>query len=203
MKTDATKAIVRVGDGRGFIVEIQERFTGRLVITAAHCLPHLPPAHPGAYREEITYGKLLGPLDEEPNIAAECVFVDPVADIAVLRCPASDELYEDWEAYMELTERGKVRVGLGPKEGEAWVLMLSGQWSSCALEKVSNLGGLFIDKVKVRSGMSGSPIIDKAGSAIGVISVGAGCFPNPSLAGNLPGWLLRQFASRKGGVSRK
>jgi hypothetical protein len=39
------QAVVRVGDGRGFIVGLDD--TGmleRFVITAAHCLPHLPPA---------------------------------------------------------------------------------------------------------------------------------------------------------------
>jgi hypothetical protein len=78
-----TTAIIKVGDGRGFLVAAGPRI-GRCVITAAHCLPHLPPPHPASYTAERTYTKLLGGLDEECAIWAECLFVDPVADVAVL-----------------------------------------------------------------------------------------------------------------------
>jgi hypothetical protein len=75
--------IVKVGEGRGFIVEYRVKFrhpksrlkqtrksglrtTGhvknRLVVTAAHCLPKLPPSHAGAYSSDRTYD-LLGSLD--------------------------------------------------------------------------------------------------------------------------------------------
>jgi hypothetical protein len=48
--------VVTVGHGRGFVVE----GTGeRLVITAAHCLPSLPPALPSFGLEVRTYGPLL------------------------------------------------------------------------------------------------------------------------------------------------
>src|SRR5689334_2769291 len=70
-------SVVRVGEGRGFIVEARDCRVGRLVVTAAHCLPYLPPAHPSSYTEERTYGELLGSLDEAPTLAAECIFVDP------------------------------------------------------------------------------------------------------------------------------
>ena len=46
-------AIIRVGDGRGFVV-MQQRYLGgveRVIITAAHCLPH----HPARGVEEETY----------------------------------------------------------------------------------------------------------------------------------------------------
>jgi hypothetical protein len=55
-------------------------------------------------------------------------------------------------------------------------------------------------KAKFVGGMSGSPIISAEGAAIGVACLGAEdgagnqaeCSgPNPSLLGNLPGWLLR------------
>jgi hypothetical protein len=73
-KDSVIKAIVKVGDGRGFVVQgARER---RYVITAAHCLPHLPPAFGHSYLEERTYPRLLGPLADEPTIWAECLFVD-------------------------------------------------------------------------------------------------------------------------------
>jgi hypothetical protein len=34
-----------------------------MIVTAAHCLPHLPPAHPYSYSYERGYMKLLGPLN--------------------------------------------------------------------------------------------------------------------------------------------
>lgn len=43
--TGLAQAVIRVGDGRGFMVERQRQ---RFVLTAAHCLPRLPPAHPDA-----------------------------------------------------------------------------------------------------------------------------------------------------------
>ena len=56
-------AIVRVGPGRGFIVEGQDNY----IITAGHCLPHFPPCNMASYTEERTYANLLGPLGQEPN----------------------------------------------------------------------------------------------------------------------------------------
>lgn len=56
-----TGAIVKVGDGRGFLIGNQSPWPHR-VITAAHCLPHLPPAHRGSFTEDRTYANLLGPL---------------------------------------------------------------------------------------------------------------------------------------------
>src|SRR5262249_44463616 len=74
------RAVVTVGDARGFIIEHTQH---RLVVTAAHCLPKLPPAHPASYNHERTW-KLLAPLGEKPAVRTECLFVDPIADIAVL-----------------------------------------------------------------------------------------------------------------------
>jgi hypothetical protein len=43
-------------------------------------------------------------------------------------------------------------------------------------------------------GMSGSPILAKNGSAIGVVTTPQG--PNPRLASHLPGWLLGELGLR-------
>ena len=97
-----TNSVIKVGDGRGFVVEGVDGT--RYVITAAHCLPNLPVPHGLSYTEERTYPKLLGRLGEEPSAWAECVFVDPVADIAVLSEPDNQELGEQAEAYGALVE---------------------------------------------------------------------------------------------------
>src|SRR5215471_9157363 len=80
MKHDeATRAVLRVGEGRGFVVEHKLKLgTERLVITAAHCLPHFTPRNAFAYTEERTYKALLGPLGADATVWAECLFVDPV-----------------------------------------------------------------------------------------------------------------------------
>ena len=47
--------VITVGQGRGFVVEGAGE---RLVITAAHCLPSLPPALPSFGLEARTHGPL-------------------------------------------------------------------------------------------------------------------------------------------------
>jgi hypothetical protein len=106
------RAIVKVGGGRGFIIEHRREvppFNGKrfasdhLVITAAHCLPRFPPCHSASNSYERTYASLLGTLDAaKPGVRAECVFADPVADIAVLSHP-DYQVYEDAGAYDVLT----------------------------------------------------------------------------------------------------
>jgi hypothetical protein len=92
-----TNAVIRVGDGRGFIVKDagRARFgwrNERVVITAAHCLPSFPPCHAASYSEERTYEALLGPLRQKPTVWAECLIVDPIGDIAVLGKPLSEHM---------------------------------------------------------------------------------------------------------------
>ena len=76
--------VITAGSGRGFVVEGAGE---RLVITAAHCLPFLPPAQSFFGPKERAYGPLLAPLGDEPRAWAVCRFVDPIADIAVLGSP--------------------------------------------------------------------------------------------------------------------
>jgi hypothetical protein len=151
-------AVVTVGDGRGFVAEIDG---DRLIVTAAHCLPFLPPAHPWSYLDERTYRALVGPLGSKPTITAECLFADPVADVAVLGPPDSQELSEHTDAYEAFVEavtplaignaptmvlqREQITGGMYvegkwtealpierwvPGEGEASALYLNGKWIS-------------------------------------------------------------------------
>src|SRR5262245_16874853 len=90
----ALAAVVRVGGGRGFIVEGRGRFrANRYVITAAHCLPYFPPCHGASQPHERTYEKLLALLGEQPSIWCECLFADPT----VLGSP--ETLSEQADAY--------------------------------------------------------------------------------------------------------
>jgi hypothetical protein len=97
---DITRAIVKVGEGRGFVVQGRTRY----VITAAHCLPFQPLPHPGSYTQERTYEALLGPIEGEQRVSAECLFVDPVADLAVLGSPDNQAMFDEAQLYVEWVE---------------------------------------------------------------------------------------------------
>jgi len=103
MNLPSPACVVRVGDGRGFICEYRISTEGlprlrtarwrkflvrRVIMTAAHCLRNLPPAHPFSNTEERTFPKLISTLDgSRKDIWVECLYADPVADIAVLGQP--------------------------------------------------------------------------------------------------------------------
>jgi Trypsin-like peptidase domain len=194
-------AVIRVGDGRGFLVA--SKSNGRSVIlTAAHCLPHLPPAHPASYTEERTYANLVGPLGEEPTTWTEALFVDPVADVAVLGAPNGQVFYDEWEAYEAFVEgRPLVKLAAVTRQAPMSLLTLGGQWTQCDAE-VGRLGHrLTLCSAHIEAGMSGSPIVNRSGRAVGIVSVGSlvnGAqtkeqHGQPVLLGTLPGWLLAEL----------
>jgi trypsin-like peptidase len=186
---DAARAVVAVGKGRGFVVETQD---DRVVITAAHCLPKFPPRASISHTEERTYPKLLGKVGGRRSVCAECIFLDPVADIAVLASPDDQELAAKADEYNELTKAATLsRVSeLKTETVSAWVFPLKGPPFQCVVQ-ASRRGLLWIEKAKIVPGMSGSPILAEDGSAIGVVVTPNG--PNPSLASHLPGWLLAEL----------
>ena len=55
----AKRAVIAVGDGRGFVVE--GRGEKLCVITAAHCLPHLPPPDPASNCHVVGMALLVKP----------------------------------------------------------------------------------------------------------------------------------------------
>ena len=85
------------GDGNGY-----RKLRRKVVVTASHCLPDAPKLMSGVDYQSATYPKLLAPLDEEPSVPTQCLFFDPVADVAVLgepetkNCPTSGTPTTRW-----------------------------------------------------------------------------------------------------------
>lgn len=193
----ALAAVIRVGDGRGFVVE--ERGS-RVVITAAHCLPYLPPALGGiTATEERTYWELLARIGEEPSVAAECLFADPVGDIAVLGTPDTQEFPDEAAAYDELVAAADtLTMANTPAKTEGWLLSLDGEWFKCIVQQNGGPLWIFYAQQPIVGGMSGSPILGSDGAAIGVVCASASIGgrpsrdggPNPRLSYHLPGWML-------------
>lgn len=221
------ECVVKVGDGRGFVFNYRQtlpphpgwkRFRElRLVITAAHCLPKLPPAHRSSYLEERTYKDLLGALkDQEGKIYAECLFADPVGDVAVLGSPDDQELSDQAAAYDTFVEgRPALRIGEA-RRGTGWVLSLDGKWVRTTVDRpVMSFSGTSLTVEWVKAGMSGSPILNDVGRAIGLLAVGSETVGfggerieeeasgQPILSQCLPGWMLHsKKAIYRGGNGR-
>jgi hypothetical protein len=185
--------VITVGQGRGFVVESAGE---RLVITAAHCLPFLPRASPSFGLEARAYGPLLARRGDPPRARAVCRFVDPIADIAVLGSPDAPDA-DDYKALMAtatvlpIGDRVRHPVNFW---APARLLSLDGRWFSCTIRHFG--GPLWITHAaeRVHGGMSGSPIVAEAGTAIGVvctITTPRDGGPNPRLSDSLPGWLLQ------------
>lgn len=200
IETDGSHSggILRVGDGRGFVVPSRcENFGNACaVITAAHCLKQLPPPHPGRYTEEATYARILGPLNAaKPEIWAECLFVDPINDIAVLGCPDEQEFSEQADAYHELMDDApEFMISAPPQEGgepSFQLLALDGKWVEASM-KIFRCSLSLRSSSKIKCGMSGSPIIDANGKAIALVSTDNF---NPILAQCLPVWLWKALRS--------
>jgi hypothetical protein len=138
-------------------------------------------------------------LHEEPTIAAECLFVDPVSDLAVLGPPDDQDLWDAAAAYEEfIATTEAIDIAHAQKRETGWLLSLKSRWEQCVVRH--NGGGIWIFNASgegINAGMSGSPIINSDGSAIGVVCLGNGEAnateggPNPRLAAHLPGWLLK------------
>lgn len=192
------RSVVKVGDGRGFVVRGMQEYD-RFILTAAHCLPHLPqaPSEPS----ERTYPDLVSSLGVVQKVWTECMFVDPIADIALLGPPDGQSLCNEFEAYDDLLNDVRpLAVSEAPSEGYAWLLSLDGEWTNCRVSRQPG-GPIWISEAKnIQGGMSGSPILAGDGTAIGLVSSGA-CFnadevcheggPQPVLVETLPAGIMK------------
>jgi hypothetical protein len=195
-----TSAVVKVGDGRGFIIGSDK---GRFVVTAAHCLPRsrYPSPHLANGVDELTIPRIMGPLGSKRAIWAELCVLSLTDDLAVFTGPDGQEHSDRHHDYEQFTATA-IPVGEPPPidpscewggvpGAPAWVLSLDCSWLPCTV--YGNSRFLTVRGAKIRRGMSGSPIVDAAGAAIGLISTSSEEDHNinvhPCLAGCLPRWL--------------
>jgi hypothetical protein len=210
----AKAAVISVGEGRGFLIE---RCSKQFIITAAHCLPMdcewdviLPYTPREGYTEERTYRKLLASLDGEPAISAECLFVDLVADIAVLGRPDGQIYFEEANAFDQLVESATpIEITDASKGEQAWLLSVDGEWFPCGTSRSTANQPIWLDDAEggIKSGMSGSPIVSPDGEAFGILCISSSFGEQDRKAAtkgrliplvqSLPGWLLYSHSDQK------
>jgi len=125
-----------------------------------------------SYLEEKTYKNLLGTLNEPGKVWAECVFADPIADVAILSMPDDQALSEQSDAYEQLSDAVNPLRLREAIEGETvWVLDLDGQFRSGIVKEVNDTFVQVLGCV-MKPGMSGSPLLGNDGAAISVCVLG-------------------------------
>jgi len=193
-----TRGVLRVGHGRGFVVELNGQ---RVVISAAHCWgARLPHNHVADYQVNRTR-RLLGLLGGKQTVWTELLFGDPIADIAVLGAPDDQIFPEQYFAYEQLLDAmqplaiadAPVETRNKPGTGSMRLLSLDGTWVEGQAERRGWC--LWVRPAEITApGMSGSPIINSAGAAIGVVVSGGpgdSCL-NPVIVDRLPAGFLQK-----------
>jgi hypothetical protein len=159
----ATRALVKVaGTCRGFVVA--NPGGKRFVLTAAHCLRRIPLLD----LKLKTLDKLV--TSGRRRVTIECRFADPVADIAVLSPTLVPKALMVPKSLISDAEPLSVA---SPPDGRftAWLPSLDMEWFP-----VDVLGGDLgitimgwpLDK-EIEPGMSGSPILNNVGAAVGIV----------------------------------
>lgn len=226
----AKRAVIQVGPsgGRGFVMEIGSILgpaINRIVITAGHCLPNTYECF-AALSGRVRSDRLIGPLGGTASVMSECLFVDPLSDLAVLTAAdgqAIENADVEWESFMETVgsvdlsyDVPKYPDGMPRTEQRGWLLSLTGSWSSCKVAACTGeLGNsvLWLEEAScgILGGMSGSPVLDDDGRAIGVLVIGESKLsetssqggPQPRLSHALPSWLVTALTRRSKQVQKK
>jgi hypothetical protein len=193
----AKRCVVKVGNGgRGFVVNAGD---DRYIITAAHCVPPegIPTPHLSNSVPDLTFPNIIGALGGRQTIWGELCVYSLADDIAAFRAPDGQALYDECGRYEKFTDTATL-IGRAPKARTpqdigtpAYMLSLNGRWQRCAVHNSGRF--LFLperDSARVKGGMSGSPILDENGAAIGLFSTSDG---GPGLSACLPPWLLRKL----------
>lgn len=211
-------SVIRVGGGRGFVVEHRtlfepgsgfHRVRRKVIVTASHRLPHAPKVLSAWDYKLATYERLLAPLGEGLSVWAECLFFDPVADVAVLGEPDSQVLGDEWDDYHALVADRRPFSLAAPSTGNGYILAPNGTvWTPTPLRVFEWMLGRSLSSGPTIAGQSGSPILDGKGRAVALVSVGAEILnngvktphesgPQPILKNALPPWLLTTMKLRR------
>ena len=199
--TKAARSVVKCGGGRRFVVQVNEE---KLVITAGHCLPPLPPSSSCLDWQGRFFKDFLGELGAEPTVAAVHRYSDRQADIAVLGPPYPwiDPLAHQAYNSSFVGKCRPIKIANSAPEQSASLLSLENRWFSCKTKHLPEGGLLVFDAAQpLVGGMSGSPIVDNNGRAIAIFvtsevyeqkdsTLGG---PNPRLYESLSGRLLQQL----------
>jgi len=147
-----------------------------------------------------------------PTVACECLFINPIADVAVVGVPDTQSYSDEAEGYRSLVQYATpFRIIDAPEKARGFLLSLQGEWFGCQVEWMERIDGpLWVSKPaqRIERGMSGSPIVSETGNAVGIVAgsmvenekdAATGEFGawNPRLMRDLPLWLLRTQMMRK------
>lgn len=189
---NAETSIVRVGDGRGFVVaDMRHEEMPPLVITAAHCLPQMPAAYLARCEHEQTF-QLLAPLKKTPSVYATVLFYDPIADLAVLGQPDNQSLCTEADEYENLlAEYIPLRIAVPRKNGRGFVYDVTGTAQPITYrcwQGSYKTPWVHVEGFTFMAGMSGSPIFNTHGQAIAAVSTSGslGNIPSPCLSEAIP-----------------
>ena len=131
--------VITVGEGRGFVVEHGGE---HLVVTASHWLPWLPSGFGISYSEEHVYRNMLGPLGSTPTVACECLFINPIADVAVVGVPDTQTFSAEADVYRAFLEYATpFRITEALEKARGFLLSLEGEWFGCQVQWMQRIDG--------------------------------------------------------------
>jgi len=117
--------------------------------------------------DDAIYRNLRGTLESTKlGVWAECLFADPVGDVALLGVPDNQRFEDLTDAYEELTSSvPALRVKNARRKQQAWLLGLDDEWISDRMSRC------LAHDLEPTPGMSGSPIVASDGAAIAAVNV--------------------------------